>query len=63
MKTKKNLGLSSLDNALIIHCDIICEYCEGCVDLVPKKNYSCFKGQLVYRNFDKYEIRKTKGDK
>jgi len=30
-----------------ICCNIICEYCEGCVDLVPKQGYSCFMGRKL----------------
>jgi hypothetical protein len=32
----------------VVHCNIICEYCEGCIDLVPKENYSCFKGEELF---------------
>jgi hypothetical protein len=36
-------------NKYVICCDVICEYCIGCVDLAPKENYSCFKGsKLTY---------------
>jgi hypothetical protein len=31
-----------------IHCNVVCEYCEGCHDLVPKENYSCFRGRKLY---------------
>lgn len=30
-----------------IYCTNICEYCEGCIDLVPKNNYSCFMGRRM----------------
>jgi len=32
------------------HCNIICEYCEGCIDLSPKENYSCFRGIEAFYN-------------
>ena len=33
-----------------IHCNIVCEYCEGCVDLVPKENFICFMGRRLFHN-------------